>query len=198
MSAFAPRSATATAAWLATSLVVAISLCALQGGCVRRRMTICTNPPGAQVYIDDYPIGTTPISANYTYYGKRKIRLVRDGYETMTILQPVSTPWYEIPPLDFVSENLVPVEIQDRRTFSYQLTPQAVVPTQQLVDRAEQLRRGGRSVGPVAPSQFGQGAVVAPPAGAPETIPAPAAAEPILTPPAIGGQPLYPLPPSAR
>jgi len=98
-------------------------------------MTIRTNPPGAQVYVDDYDeaIGTTPISRNFTYYGTRKIRLVKDGYETLTVMQPIRAPWYQIPPLDFVTEVLLPGELHDRRTLSYQLTPQRVVPTEQLV-----------------------------------------------------------------
>ena len=110
------------------------------GGCVQRRMMIRSNPPGAAVYLDEEQIGTTPIAHNFTYYGKRKIRLVKDGYETLTVLQSVPPPWYQIPPLDFVSENLVPGEIRDTQTFTYQLVPQAVVPTDLLLTRAEELR----------------------------------------------------------
>src|SRR5262245_47149374 len=75
-------------------------------GCVQRRMTVRSNPPGAMVYIDDYPIGTTPCSTDFTYYGTRKIRLVKDGYETLTIHQPVKTPWYQWFGVDFFSENV--------------------------------------------------------------------------------------------
>lgn len=105
-------------------------------------MTIRTNPPGALVYVDDYEIGTTPVSHDFTYYGKRKIRLVKDGFETLTLMQSIPPPWYQVPPLDFVSENLVPGEIRDQRTLQYQLTPQMIVPTEQLRQRAENLRRG--------------------------------------------------------
>jgi len=106
------------------------------------------------VYVDDYdyPIGTTPISHNFTYYGTRKIRLVKDGYETLTVMEPIRGPWYQIPPLDFVSENLVPGEIHDQRTLSYQLVPQRVVPTEELVGRAEELRSRARSSGMVRSS----------------------------------------------
>jgi hypothetical protein len=62
-------------------------------GCVQRRFTIRSNPPGAQVYVDDYEIGTTPVSHDFVYYGTRKIRLVKDGYETLTVYQPMPTPW---------------------------------------------------------------------------------------------------------
>ena len=70
-------------------LVLFGSLC----GCVRRRLTIRSNPPGAHVYVDDYEIGATPVSHNFIYYGKRKIRLVKDGYETMTVMQSIPMPW---------------------------------------------------------------------------------------------------------
>lgn len=52
---------------------------AAAGGCVQRRMTVRSNPPGALVYVDDYQIGTTPVSTDFIYYGTRKIRLVKDG-----------------------------------------------------------------------------------------------------------------------
>ena len=67
-------------------------------GCVQRRMTIRSNPPGALVYVDDYQIGTTPVSNDFVYYGTRKIRLVKDGYETLTVRQPFPIPWYEVFP----------------------------------------------------------------------------------------------------
>jgi len=157
-------------------------------------MTICTNPPGALVYVDDYEIGTTPISHNFTYYGNRKIRLVKDGFETLTLMQPVPTPWYQFPPLDFVTENLIPLEIHDDHTFSYQLSPQAVVPTEQLLQRAEELRRGHLPTvaGATSPT-FSATATVSEPA-LPGLEPTPPASLPPFS-PGIGGQPVYPLPP---
>ncbi|MBW8884084.1 MAG: PEGA domain-containing protein, partial [Planctomycetia bacterium] len=91
----------------ARSLVVAALLAALllsMTGCVRRRLTVRTTPPGAQVFIDDQEIGTTPCSASYVYYGTRKITLMKDGYRTETVFQKIPPPWYEISPLDFMAE----------------------------------------------------------------------------------------------
>jgi len=133
-------------------ILAAIGLLACLPGCVRRRMTIRTNPPGAAVYVDDYQIGTTPVSHNFTYYGTRKIRLVKDGYETLTVMQPIPPPWYQVPPVDFIAENLVPGEFSDRRTLSYQLTPQRAVPREQLLERAEGLRSRAQSSGMVRSS----------------------------------------------
>ena len=175
-------------------LLLAVAGCACQSGCVQRRMTIRSNPPGALVYVDDYQIGTTPISTNFTYYGKRKIRLVKDGYETLTVMQSVPAPWYQITPLDFVSENLIPGEIRDQRTFHYQLAPQMVVPTEQLRARAENLRRGISPVGYAAPSVPAAAAGSTPAPSGPVIVPTPARPEPIPAPEGVGGQPVYPLP----
>ena len=156
-------------------------------GCVQRRMTIRSNPPGALAYVDDYEIGTTPISTNFTYYGTRKVRLVKDGYETLTTMERMYPPWYQIPPLDFVTENLVPGEIRDRRTLCYQLRPQMIAPPDQLLGRAEQLRGRVRATG-----------VTEPPPAALETIPTPlpmpsSPGQPL--PQGTGGLPLHPITP---
>jgi hypothetical protein len=111
------------------------------GGCVQRRMTIRTNPPGAQVYIDNYEIGRTPVSTDFVYYGKRNIRLVKDGYETVTIPQPINPPWYQLPGIDFFVETLTPWEIRDERNFNYEMQPLMVVPSESLLTRAEELRQ---------------------------------------------------------
>ena len=76
--------------------LVALALVALYAaGCVQRRMTIRTNPPGALVYIDNYEIGTTPVSTDFIYYGKRQIRIEKPGYETLTVEQPIPAPWFQ-------------------------------------------------------------------------------------------------------
>ncbi|MFO0899618.1 MAG: PEGA domain-containing protein [Pirellulales bacterium] len=130
---------------------MAIALLALtSSGCVTRRLIIQSNPPGALVYIGDQEIGTTPVAVNYIYYGTRKIRLVKDGYETLTALEPIPAPWWDHFPLDFVSENMVPGELRDVRVLSYQMVPQMNVPPQELLGRAEELRRAGK--GTPAPS----------------------------------------------
>jgi hypothetical protein len=160
-----PRSDRRRLAWLLVGL-----LCASQTGCVHRRLTIRSNPPGALVYIDDYQIGTTPVSTDFVYYGTRKVRLVLSGYETLTVLQPIPTPWYEYPGLDFVSENIVPGEIRDERVIDFQLKPQMIVPSPPLLERAENLRHGAAA--PQAPLPPAVGPSFGPPPQAPPGPPA--------------------------
>lgn len=158
-------------------------------GCVQRRMTVRSNPPGAMVYVDDYPIGTTPCSTDFIYYGTRKVRLVKDGYETLTIYQPIKTPWYQWPGIDFFSENVWPGEIRDERAYEYHMIPTVQVPNEQLINRAQQLRANSQPI----PGTGIQPATALPPAAivAPETLPPPNLGPPVNSfPPPAGAQPM--------
>ena len=174
--------------WTQAVVVLLLFVFGCSTGCVRRRMTIRSNPPGALVYVDDYEIGTTPVSTSFVYYGTRKIRLVKSGYETLTVYQRFDPPWYEWFPIDFVSENLIPWELRDVRTIDFQLVPQRIVPTEELLQRGENLRQRRRmATPPVVPPSPAGGLPVpmgAAPAGvvpkgnsngwqAPATLPAP-------------------------
>jgi hypothetical protein len=164
--------------FLARSIPILL-LAVAAAGCVQRRMTIRSNPPGALVYVDDYQIGTTPVSHDFVYYGTRKIRLVKDGYETLTVRQPFPVPWYEYFPLDFVSENLIPWEIRDERVVDLAMAPAAATPPELVVARAEQARLAAGSLPPTVPAAA---AVAPPPVAAP-----PAAVQPLPAPSPLQG-----------
>jgi hypothetical protein len=153
---------------LRVALVAAFVAMLAAPGCVQRRMTIRSNPPGALVYVDDYQLGATPVSHDFVYYGTRKIRLVKDGYETLTVRQPFPIPWYQYFPLDFVTENLIPWEIRDERVVDLAMAPAESIPPESVVARAEQARLASGSL---------------PPVDAPKVIPLPAASQPVAAPP---------------
>ncbi|MFM8573128.1 MAG: PEGA domain-containing protein [Pirellula sp.] len=152
--------------WAATALL------SLQTGCVRKRMTFRTNPSGAMVYVDKQPVGLTPVSTGFTYYGTRNIEIVKDGYRTEKFLRKVHAPWYQIPPLDFVSDTLWPFESRDERIIDVQMTPEFDVPEDALIASGEQLRL-----------QAGQGIAVTPPPPVIQSTP------PIMAPAPVGVMP---------
>ena len=112
--------------------------------------------PGALVYVDDYQIGTTPVSTDFVYYGTRKVRLSLSGYETLTVMQPIPTPWYQYPGLDFVSENLVPGEIRDERVVEFQLKPQMIVPSPAIAGTGREPAALGRGAANTAAAAAGR------------------------------------------
>jgi hypothetical protein len=127
--------------WLLAAVALLVGLSGImQTGCVRRRMTVRSNPPGALVYVDDQEIGVTPAATSFIHYGTRKIQIFADGFEPLTVKQPFPAPWYQVPPIDFFVENLWPWEIRDEREVFFELQPLQIVPNEQLIERAEMLR----------------------------------------------------------
>jgi hypothetical protein len=152
------------------SLSAAI-VCLTMSGCVRRRLTVRTNPPGALISVDNQIIGTSPAATSFTYYGTREIRVERDGFRTETIARKLNPPWYEIPPLDFITETLWPLEIRDERVIDIEMVPKQIDPIESVVSRANDLR-----------NQAQMGVVTAPPN---ISVPSSAQAAPVqvITPP---------------
>ncbi|HUQ70467.1 MAG TPA: PEGA domain-containing protein [Planctomycetaceae bacterium] len=126
------------------ALAAAVAGCLLSTGCVSRRMTICSDPPGALVMLEGREIGYTPVSVDFTYYGTREFTLIKDGYETLTVNQPVAKPWYQQPVVEFFADNFTPGHVTDRHQFRYAMQPQRLIPNDVLLQRGEMLRGEAR------------------------------------------------------
>jgi hypothetical protein len=92
-----------------------------EGGCVLRTLEVQSKPAGAVVYLDDQPVGTTPCTLPFDYYGTRAIRLAKTGYRPHQGEVELAAPWYEWFPLDFFSEILWPGVIRDRHDYAVTL-----------------------------------------------------------------------------
>ncbi len=121
-----------------------IAVILMLSGCVSRRMTVMSDPPGALVLLEGKEIGTTPVSVDFTYYGTRELTLIKDGYETLTVQQKVATPWYQMPVVEFFADNLTPGHVTDRHRFRYAMQPQRIIPNSELQRRGEMLRGEAR------------------------------------------------------
>jgi PEGA domain len=117
-------------------------------GCVERRYTIRTDPPGALAIVNGEEIGPTPVSRPFTYYGDRKITLMLDGYNTKTVIQPIVEPWWDNLITEFFVENMIPYTFRDERDYTFPLETATVPETTGLVARAEALRAEGHILPP--------------------------------------------------
>lgn len=109
-------------------------------GCVHRRATIRTEPPGAQVLVGDREIGYSPASFDFTWYGTEEVTLRKDGYEIETHYVKLRRPWYQVPPLDLITDHFSPGRIKDQQDFFFKLRPRQLVPANQLLERGNALR----------------------------------------------------------
>ncbi|MFO1091731.1 MAG: PEGA domain-containing protein [Planctomycetaceae bacterium] len=124
-------------------LALLIAAVGVYSGCVNRRMTIRTDPPGALVEVDGQRLGPTPVSTDFTYYGTREVTLSAPGYETLVVQQPVPAPWYQRFPFEFFADNLLPFRVTNRHEFMYRLRPRD--PQLDVEDRLLDRARGFRS-----------------------------------------------------
>lgn len=154
-------------AWLTVLLTISATL-----GCVERRFTVYSEPPGALVYLNNKYLGPAPQDGYLTYYGKQQFTLQKEGYETLQVVEPYSAPWYELPGVDFLTENIWPFKIRDVRRFCYRMVPLQSIPPDDVRARAEQLRTRGQNIGVPAPPRL-LGPVPAPAAPTDGTLPPP-------------------------
>jgi hypothetical protein len=123
------------------SLTLTALALAAAPGCVRRTMTINTDPQGALIALNDREVGRTPVTVDFTWYGDYDVIARLDGYQTLKTHYRANPPWYEIWPLDFVSEVLVPVELHDSHEMPpLYLEPEPEPDAEALVQRAEEMR----------------------------------------------------------
>ena len=109
-------------------------------GCVRRRLTVRTTPPGAAVYVDNQYVGVSPTATSTTYYATRQIEVVKDGYRHEKVLRRFNPPWYQWPPLDFMTDTFWPKKIRDERIVDITMVPQQLMTSDELQARANGLR----------------------------------------------------------
>ena len=116
---------------------------ALMGGCVSRTIVIDSNPPGAQVWLNDVPLGRTPVESDFKFYGTYDVRLQLEGYEPLITSAEAKAPLYEQPGIDLLA---APFPLRNRVDWNFKLTPLAEASDrkgaeQAAIERAKQLRQ---------------------------------------------------------
>ncbi|HRQ73350.1 MAG TPA: PEGA domain-containing protein [Phycisphaerales bacterium] len=107
-------------ALLALTLVAVATLT----GCVERRLSVTSDPPGALVYINDLEVGRTPLQTSFLFHGWYDVRVELEGYEPLRTEAEAAAPVYEYPPIDLVAEAL-PMKIRNTQRWHFVLSPLA-------------------------------------------------------------------------
>ncbi len=107
---------------LLTPCALALAALLVGGGCVERKMTIRSDPPGATVLLEDDPVaGRTPVEVPFTWGGARQVTLLLAGHRPLDTVAEVEDPWYTWFPLDVLAEFAWPGTIEDHQEFAFQL-----------------------------------------------------------------------------
>ncbi len=122
---------------LVAAALAALGLAGLSG-CVKRTLTVTSEPSGALVWLNDREVGRTPVTIEFVYYGEYDVRLQKAGFEPVMTGAHVRPPWWDNVPVDFIAE-VAPLDLNSVSTHHFVMTP--VDPDRdRLVDRARGLR----------------------------------------------------------
>src|SRR4051812_15001051 len=113
-----------------------LAAAALLPGCLERRVSITSEPPGALVTANEVELGRTPLEASFTFYGEYDVRVEKEGFEVLRTKAKANTPIYENPPLDLLA-TAVPFTIETTVRWHFKLQPELVT-----VQSKEELERG--------------------------------------------------------
>jgi hypothetical protein len=163
----------------ATALGVMCCLCAAGvGGCLKRTISITSEPAGALVWLNDVEVGRTPTEVDFTYFGVYDVRLDLAGHEPIITQRDAKAPAHEYPGLDLFAE-MYPGTIETVIRWHFDLAPSpesALAPEQvqeDLLARARRLRVQATGVGAggwVSPVQAGGAETPTGEAGTPTTV----------------------------
>jgi hypothetical protein len=109
-------------------------------GCVRRTLTITTEPPQALVFLNDREIGRTTVTTDFLWYGDYDVIIRKEGFKTLETNWNVNPPWYQVVPLDFFAEVLWPGRLHDRHARHFTLDPDTPPSEEELLQRAAETR----------------------------------------------------------
>lgn len=130
-----------------TAIIAAAGACCLGlGGCLKRTISITSEPAGALVWVNDVEVGRTPTEVDFTYFGVYDVRLDLQGYEPIVTSREAKAPIYEYPGLDLIAE-LLPTTVETNIRWHFDLvpSPEMVLPREEveagLLERARRLRR---------------------------------------------------------
>ncbi|TAJ07705.1 MAG: PEGA domain-containing protein [Planctomycetota bacterium] len=123
-------------------LALAVASCA-----ATRTLDIRSDPPGAEVRIDQQPVGKTPLVWEFYDYGTHQLTFHLEGHRSAARIVTLVAPWKARFPLDIATEVLVPIGWSDRHELSVRLEAGTEVMEQPdlrlVLERAQWLRTAG-------------------------------------------------------
>jgi len=120
-------------------LLIPILFLLATGGCLRRQMTVTSQPEGALVYMNGQEVGRTPFTKDFIWYGRYEVAIRENGYEPLKTTTRIFPPIYQWIPFDLASDTL---PITDRHEISYTLRPASTQPAEKeaVLARARELQ----------------------------------------------------------
>jgi hypothetical protein len=124
--------------WMARMRRFALAL-VLTTGCVERQLVVDTSPGGVEVFIDGREAGTidedgAPLIVEFDAYGTRTLVARKRGHVPVRRQVTLDPPWWQVFPLDIVTDLLWPGTITDEHHVSVELARRATPEAAEAVE----------------------------------------------------------------
>jgi len=120
--------------------IFVVLLCAvivyIAGGCVERELTVKTIPDGAIVELNDEQVGISPVTVPFNWYGTYRVRMEKEGYQTLVVNQKLDRPANDYFPLDLLRDIFAP-DALDSYEWTFELSPYELPDREQLIKNAQ-------------------------------------------------------------
>ena len=122
-------------------VLITFAIVVLLGGCVERKLTINTEPQGGRVVLNDEDIGISPVTVGFNWYGDYKVRISKDGCETLNTHRLLKPPLNDRFPFDFFFEVIWPDTIINEYDWTFKLEPYQSPQREELINAAQKMRK---------------------------------------------------------
>ena len=126
---------------LMSTILISVMALMLLTGCVERELTIKTRPADALVFLNDEEIGFSPVTVNFNWYGDYRVRIRKEGYETLNTHRELKGPWYDGFPFDFFAQIVNPKRIVDSYEWTFELAPRRQISREELIQNAQNMQK---------------------------------------------------------
>lgn len=125
----------------------AVGMAVLFTGCVERQLVFETAADygDVEIEVDGHPVGKAPCTIYFHRYGVREWVARADGYEIASGRIDLEEPWYQYPPMDLVTEGIVPFTIVDRHRVEVAMTELSERDVSKMYGRAKAFRAAAES-----------------------------------------------------
>ena len=106
---------------LATLILIAVL--GATAGCVRSKVLVTSDPPRADISMNDIHLGRTPVEQPFTWYWFYDFKAEKEGYETVVRRERFHAPVYLWPGLDLLME-MMPFPVTDTKHVHLVLRPE--------------------------------------------------------------------------
>ena len=126
---------------LTSTILLTVTALIFFSGCVERKLTIKTRPADALVFLNDEEIGFSPVTVNFNWYGDYRVRIQKEGYETLNTHRKLKGPWYDGFPFDFFAQIVNPNRIVDSYEWTFEMEPRRQISREELIQNAQDMQK---------------------------------------------------------